>query len=96
MIISDTAARALQAATVTKGRNKGLLLAKPPISQTLAYAAWQAAVMACNPFKASIWGQMMMTAEQRAVYDELLHIFDTLKIRNLDRDRNALERLGAW
>lgn len=96
MIISDTAAHALQSATVTRGANKGLLLARPPKANSLAYAAWQAAVMACNPYKASIFGLIMMTAEQRAVYDELLHIFDTLGVRNLDRDRNALERMGVW
>ena len=96
MIVSDTAARALQSATVTRGAKKGLLLARPPKADSLAYAAWQAAVMACNPYKASIFGLIMMTAEQRAVYDELLNLFDTLGVRNLDRDRNALERMGVW
>ena len=96
MIISDTAARALQSATVMRGAKKGLLLARPPKADSLAYAAWQAAVMACNPYKASIFGLIMMTAEQRAVYDELLNLFDTLGVRNLDRDRNALERMGVW
>lgn len=96
MVISDQAAQALQAAVVSKGKNKGLLLSKAPPSKTLAYAAWQAAVMACNPYKASIFGLMMMTQEQRAIYDELLAIFDGLGIKSLDRDRNALERMGVW
>jgi len=96
MIISEESAQALRCATVSRGKNKGLLLSKAPPSRSLAYAAWQAGVMACNPYKASIFGQMMMTAEQRAIYDELLAIFDGLGIRSLDRDRNALERMGVW
>ena len=47
MIISDTAARALKAAVASKGKHKGLLLSKAPPSQSLAYAAWQAAQMCC-------------------------------------------------
>jgi hypothetical protein len=96
MIISDTAARALKAAVASKGKHKGLLLSKVPPSQSLAYAAWQAAMLCCNPFKASIAGIMCMNAEQRAIYDEVLAIFDGLGIKSLDRDRNGLERLGVW
>lgn len=96
MIISDTAARALKAAVASKGKHQGLLLSKAPPSQSLAYAAWQAAQMSCNPFKVSIAGLMFMTAEQRAAYDEVLSIFDGLGIKSLDRDRNGLERLGVW
>jgi hypothetical protein len=96
MIISDTAARALKAAVASKGKHKGLLLSKAPPSQSLAYAAWQAAMLCCNPFKASIAGIMFMSAEQRAIYDEVLEIFDGLGIKSLDRDRNGLERLGVW
>ena len=96
MIISDTAAHALKAAVATKGKHKGLLLAKAPPSGTLAYAAWQAAQMCCNPYKVSIAGMMFMSAEQRAVYDEVLAIFEGLGIKTLDRDRNGLERLGVW
>ena len=96
MIISDTAAHALKDAVATRGKSKGLLLAKAPPSNTLAYAAWQGAMLCCNPFKASITGFMFMTAEQRAVYDEIVAIFDGLGIKSLDRDRNALDRLGVW
>lgn len=96
MVISDNAARALQSAVTSKGRNKGLLLAKAPPSRSLAYAAWQAAQMCCNPYKVSIAGLMFMNDEQRAIYDEILAIFEGLNIKSLDRDRNALERIGAW
>ena len=96
MIISEQAANALKAAVSTRGKHKGLLLAKAPASQTMAYAAWQAAQMCCNPFKVSIAGMIFMTDEQRAIYDEVLAIFEGLKIKSLDRDRNALERMGVW
>lgn len=96
MIISDAAAHALKDATVTRGKNKGLLLVKAPPSNTLAYAAWQGAMLCCNPYKASISGLLFMTAEQRAVYEEIVKIFDGLGIKTLDRDRNALDRLGVW
>jgi hypothetical protein len=96
MIISDTAARALKAAVASKGKHKGLLLSKAPPSQSLAYAAWQAAQMCCNPYKVSITGMIFMSDEQREIYNEVLAIFKGLGIKSLDRDRNGLERLGVW
>jgi len=96
MVISDTAARALKEAVASKGKHKGLLLAKAPPSRSLAYAAWQAAQMCCNPYKVSIFGLMLMSEDQKAVYDEILAIFEGLGIKSLDRDRNGLERLGVW
>ena len=96
MIISDTAGHALKAAVTSRGAHKGLLLARPPRANTLAYAAWQAAQMCCNPYKVSIAGMIFMSPEQRAVYDEVLAIFEGLGIKSLDRDRNGLERLGVW
>jgi len=96
MVISDKAGLALKAAVTTRGRHKGLLLSKAPKSNTLAYAAWQAAMLCCNPYKASIAGIMFMSAEQREVYDEILAIFEGLGINSLDRDRNGLEKIGVW
>lgn len=96
MIISDKAALALKEAVTTRGRHKGLLLAKAPKSNTLAYAAWQAAQLCCNPYKVSVAGLLFLTDEQREVYDEILAIFEGLGIKSLDRDRNNLERLGVW
>ena len=96
MIISETAAQALKASVATRGKNKGLLLSKAPPSRSLAYAAWQAAMLCCNPFKASIAGILFMNEEQRAIYNEVLAIFEGLGINSLDRDRNGLERLGVW
>lgn len=96
--ISDKAAQALRGAICTKGKNKGLLLAKAPPFKTLSYAAWQAAVLIANPYKASIPGIVLMNDEQRAIYNELVDIFEAIGAVNLklDRDRNALDALGAW
>lgn len=96
MIISDKSAHALKAAVATRGKHKGLLLSKAPPSRSLAYAAWQAAMLCCNPYKASIAGIMFMSEEQREVYNEVLAIFEGLGIKSLDRNRNGLERLGVW
>lgn len=94
--ISDKAALALKAAVCTRGKGKGLLLARAPRMDSDAYAAWQAAQMVCNPFKVSIFGLVMLTDEQRAIYDEIETALTALNIRGLDRDRNGLERLGVW
>ena len=64
-MLSDTAKTALKACLVTRGRHKGLLLAKAPAlfgaaDKGLAYAAWQGAMLSCNPYKASIAGMMFM------------------------------------
>jgi hypothetical protein len=73
------------------------LLAKAPPSHTLAYAAWQGAMLSVNPYKASIGALMFMTAEQRAISQAITALFDGLpELRGVDRDRAALEALGAW
>ena len=94
--ISDKASRALYDACSHKGRSKGLLLAKAPPSNSLAYAAWQGAMIVCNPFKVSIMGLMFMTEEQREVYREIETMLESLGVKSLDRDRNALQRMGVW
>lgn len=96
MVISDKAALALRDAVAARGKHKGLLLARAPKSDTLAYAAWQAAQICCNPYKVSIAGLLFLTDEQREVYGEILAIFEALGINSLDRDRNALTRLRVW
>lgn len=93
--ISAKGACALSGACSHKGKSKGLLLAKAPRSTTLAYAAWQGAMMVCNPYKVAIAGIMFMTEEQREVMQEIETFLKSLGI-SLDRDRNALERIGVW
>lgn len=99
MKLSDKAAAALAGAISTRGPNKGKLLRTAPHSSTLACAAWQGAMMAVNPFKASIMSMMMMDEEQRLVRDEVLRHFEAMPKREritFDKDRAGLERLGVW
>lgn len=97
--LSHTAAAALALATSSRGANKGRLLSKAPPSNTLAYAAWQGAMLAVNPYKASIAGALFLSPEQRAVRDEVLAYFDAMPKHQriqMDKDRAGLERLGVW
>ena len=54
MALSENARLALSAAYATRGKNRGQLLARCPRSETLAAAAWQGAMFACNPYQVSI------------------------------------------
>ena len=99
MTLSTIAKEALALAYAKTGKNRGQLLAKCPRSETLAAAAWQGAMLSCNPYKASIGAMLFMSAEQRAIRDEVLAHFDALprEYRIMaQRDREALERLGVW
>ena len=97
--LSPAAAAALAAAMSTRGPNKGRLLRSAPPSNTLAYAAWQGAMLAVNPFKASIAGMLFMNEEQRAIRAEIERHFDSMSKAEriaFDKDRAGLERLGVW
>jgi len=99
MTLSTTTKEALTLAYATRGPNRGQLLAKCPKSETLAAAAWQGAMLSCNPYKASIGAMLSMNEAQRAVRDEVLAHFDALprEYRIMaQRDREVLERLGVW
>ena len=95
--LSDAARAAIAEACATKGPRKGLFKASAPRSNTLAYAAWQGAMLSINPFKASIAGIIFMTDEQREIMREVEAYFDARPaLRVMDRDRASLEALGAW
>jgi hypothetical protein len=99
MTLSVIARDALAGAYAGRGKNRGQLLAKCPRSDTLAAAAWQGAMLSCNPFKVSIGAILFMTAEQRAVHEEVLAHFNAMPAAYrlmADRDREALEKLGVW
>ena len=89
---------AVLAAIATKGKNAGRLLAKCPPSETDAAAAWQACMMHSNPYKVGMITIMLFTEDQRYIYAAVGAALATGKIdvRNLDRDRAALESLGVW
>ncbi len=99
MTLSTEAKTALTACYATRGKHKGQLLARCPRSNTLAAAAWQGAMLVCNPYKASIASMLFMTTEQRAIRDEVLAHFEALPkayVIMAQRDREALESLGVW
>jgi len=98
-MLSDIAKQALAGAYATRGPHRGQLLARCPKSDTLAAAAWQGAMLVCNPFKASIGAMLFMNEEQRAIRNEVMKHFETLPREYLilaQRDREALETLGVW
>ncbi len=101
--LSDTAHKALSDAMCKRGPRKGLLLSSAPRSNTLAYAAWSAAMLNVNPFKVGIYAQIFMTLEQKAIANEIEDCWQSLPPKmkavlryGLDKDRRALENLGAW
>jgi hypothetical protein len=97
--LSDTARTALAACYATRGKHRGQLLARCPRSDTLAAAAWQAAMLVCNPYKASIGAMLFMSAEQKAVREEVLAHFEAMPKDYLimaERNREALESIGVW
>ena len=96
--IQTRAADAVTAIFAKAGPNKGRLLAKAPPFGTDAWAAWHGAMLACNPYKASIMSLMMMNTEQRAIADAVEAAFRAMPdlAKRADRDRAVLEALGAW
>src|SRR5215472_5587016 len=99
MTLSAISKDALSKAYATRGKHRGRLLARCPDSRTLAAAAWQGAMLSVNPYRASIGALLFMSAEQKAVRDEVLAHFDALprEYRIMaERNREALESLGVW
>jgi len=98
-MLTEKAKAALAACYATRGAHKGQLLARCPDSRTLAAAAWQGAMLVCNPFRASIGAMLFMNEEQRAVREEVMNHFDAMpKAYRImaERNREALEALGVW
>jgi hypothetical protein len=99
MALSETAKAALAACFATRGKHKGKLLAKCPLSTTPAAAAWQGAMAVVNPYKLGIGTLLFMTDAQRAIFEEVEAHFKSMPrdyANGSDRDREALERLGVW
>jgi hypothetical protein len=97
--LSDKAREALAKAYATRGPHRGQLLARCPRSNTLEAAAWQAAMMVCNPYKVGIGVIIFFTGDQHEIYQEVLAHFENLPREYMlmaQRDREALEKLGAW
>jgi hypothetical protein len=97
--LSDKARAALAGAYSKRGPHRGQLLARCPRSNTLEAAAWQGAMLVCNPYKAGIGVLLFMSSEQKEIYAEVLAHFESLPREHVvlaQRDREALERLGVW
>ncbi len=80
-----------------RGPTKGMLKAKAP-SDPLSNAAWQALMSVANPYKMNMFSMMCFTKQQEEMYAIVSKVAD--KNPNLvamaDRDRRALESIGAW
>jgi hypothetical protein len=98
-MLSDTAREALRGAYASKGKHRGQLLARCPRAGTAAAAAWQGAMIVCNPYLVGIGAIMLMSAEQRAIFEEVKAHFDALPREYqilAQRDREALESWGVF
>lgn len=89
---------ALDSAIASKGKHKGKLKAKCPPMGTDGAVMWQALMTYANPYKIGIghllWGSVS-DPEFKSACDSYARE-KGLVLRHLDRDRVALERLGAW
>jgi len=104
-MLSLRALAAIRSALATKGSRKGLLLSSSPTPDTDAYAAWSALMMRCNCFKVGMGNMITLSwnPELKALHDEIDLWFESLPrntqhslIVGLDKDRLALQTLGAW
>ena len=87
---------AIDGALVSRGQRKGLLKANCPDSRSDAAAAWQAMIGYANPYKMSIWQIALFSDRQRAIYRAIDAALEGKDLRAMDRDRLALELMGAW
>ena len=89
---------ALDGAIATRGKNKGKLKSKCPPMLTDAAMMWQALMLHANPYKASIF-QMTIGSHRDPEFYAACETFAnerTQVLPYIDRDRVALEKMGAW
>ena len=99
MTLSIQAIHALKNAVAQRGKNKGMLLAQCPASDTPAAAAWQGAMLVCNPYKYGIATALLFSEQQRTIHDEIKAFFEAMPkhwVISMQRDRKALETWGVW
>lgn len=103
--LSERAQAAIKLALATKGKRKGLLLSSAPKGESDAFAAWAALMMNCNPFKVGMGDMIRLSwnPDAQALYNEIDGWFQALPngtrnrlIVGLDKDRLALQTMGAW
>jgi hypothetical protein len=97
-VIREVVYKAVNGAIATRGKNKGQLKAKCPPMNTDAAAAWQAIQMQANPYKVSMGACLFFNLRQTKIFNAVLETIQekNIDVRGLDRDRVALEELGAW
>ena len=87
---------AIDGAIASRGKHKGRLKrACPPMGSDSA-AAWQALSLLANPYKASLFQIAFFNERQCWIYRNILKALEGLDLRGFDRDRVALEVMGAW
>ena len=81
-----------------KGPRRGQLKVNPPKHGTDGAIAWNAIQTVVNPWKVSIAALVFLSADQREMFDECKAWARSIPSlhRVLDRDRKALESMGAW
>ena len=94
--LRDICIAAINAAKASRGKKKGMLKATCPPMGTDAAAAWQALMGYANPYKIGMGHIMFFSDRQRAIYHAIDDALAGHDLRGLDRDRVALESLGAW
>jgi hypothetical protein len=94
--LKDICIDAINAALVSRGKRKGMLKAKCPPMGSDAAAAWQALMGYANPYKIGMGHIMFFTDRQSAIYRAIDDALKGQDLRALDRDRVALEIMGAW
>tara|TARA_R100000808_G_C2142757_1_gene150502 strand:- start:1515 stop:1814 length:300 start_codon:yes stop_codon:yes gene_type:complete len=92
----DICITAIDAALVSRGKNKGTLKAKCPPMGTDGAAAWQAITAHANPYKMGIGHMLFFNERQQAIYDAIDKSLHGADVRHLDRDRVVLESLGVF
>ena len=98
-MLSPIAKLSLSQAYATRGKHRGQLLKRCPRSETFAAAAWQGAMLVCNPYQVSIGAMLFFNDAQRAIFEEVKNHFEALPLQYrimAQRDREALEGLGVW
>ena len=91
--LTQAGRKAVQTVICTKGEHRGRLLAKPPcrFDNEMGYAAWMG--LQPNHFKHSVGGILCLTVKAKEFMANLMKRDWPLW---LDRDSDALNKMGVW
>ncbi len=91
--------KAIAAALVSRGSNRGMLKTKCPPMGTMGAAAWQAITAQANPYKVGFGHIFFMRGNEKDMFDYITEYIESsqIDVRSLDRDRKALDLiLNVW